>query len=197
MKWLDILFGRTRPVKSRAEKLFAISTAQVTLEVKLEARSTGEGGITFRPVTASSFDSAASELKDLLEITSKETKIRFRIVKDDYGFEWVLLKGRDFEELVTGLHMTSQTLHEHGFGDQILAAVFPFVDREEKPLYWIYSYKRGSFYPFVPLPGKNRDNAYELRLRSVMEKELPIEPELERWYPLWDIPFSPGSLPRR
>jgi hypothetical protein len=94
---------------------------------------------------------------------------------------------------VAGLHMTSQTLHEKGFGDQLLAAVFPFVDREEKLLYWIYNYKRGSFYPFVPLPGKSRDNAYELRLRAVMEKELPIEPELERWYPLWDIPFSRES----
>ena len=73
MRWLDVVLGRTKPVKSRTEKLFAMSTAQVTLEVKLEAKSTGEGGITFKPVTAASFDSAASELKDLLDLTTKET----------------------------------------------------------------------------------------------------------------------------
>jgi len=49
---------------------------------------------------------------------------------------------------------------------------------------------RRTFYPFVPLGrSKERDNALELRLSSAMEHELPIEKELERWYPMWDIPF--------
>jgi hypothetical protein len=196
MSWLDVLLGRTKPVKSRVEQLFAMSTAQVTLEVKLGVKPTGEGGITFRPVTTASFDSAASELKGLLDVTTKETGIQYRITKDEYGFEWVLLKGQDLEGLVSGLHMASQTLQDHGLLAQLLAAVFPFVDREEKRLFWIYNYKRGSFYPFVPLPGKSRDNAYELRVRDVMEGELPLEPELERWYPLWDIPLSRESDPR-
>jgi hypothetical protein len=67
--------------------------------------------------------------------------------------------------------------------------VFPF--RNEKRIFWIYNYKRGLFYPFVLADAKQhkRDYAYEFRLRSVMKSELPIEQELERWYPLWDVPL--------
>lgn len=35
----------------------------------------------------------------------------------------------------------------------------------------------------------HRRNRAELYLRSAMEVELPIEPELERWYPLWGVPL--------
>ncbi|MDX6255798.1 MAG: hypothetical protein QOJ11_2132, partial [Frankiales bacterium] len=31
----------------------------------------------------------------------------------------------------------------------------------------VYLYKRGTFYPFAPLPGEKRDNALELQLRGV------------------------------
>jgi hypothetical protein len=29
----------------------------------------------------------------------------------------------------------------------------------------------------------------EMRLKSLIEKELPIEKNLEKWYPLWGMPF--------
>lgn len=51
-----------------------------------------------------------------------------------------------------------------------------------------FNFKQAAFYPFVP-KGKQKDSSYEFRLRSIMEKELPIEKEVERWYPLWDIPL--------
>lgn len=190
MQWLDILLGRTRPAKSSFENLFSISTAQISLAATFGANPTGRAGITFKPVQSSSFDSAEAELKGLLEITAKETKSEFNLVKDSYGYAWVLLIDKSFEDLVATLHMTSQTLRDHGFGDQLLAAVFQFVDSENRLIYWIYNYKRGNFYPFVPGKGKERDNALELRLRALMEKEMPLEPELERWYALWDIPLN-------
>ena len=72
----------------------------------------------------------------------------------------------------------------------MLAAVFAFHDGSGKPVYWIYNYKRGAWYPFVPAPGEQqRDTERELRLKAQLGSELPIEPELERWFPLWGIPF--------
>ena len=69
-------------------------------------------------------------------------------------------------------------------------AVFPFEDESGKRVYWIYNYKRGAFYPFVPAGGEQqRDNERELRLKAQIGAELPLEPELERWFPLWDIPL--------
>ncbi len=52
----------------------------------------------------------------------------------------------------------------------------------------VYGYKRGTFYPFAPREGKVRDNTLELRVQSMLAHELPLEPELERWYAVWDSP---------
>lgn len=190
MGWFDILLGRARPVKSKVEKLFALSTAQVTLAVKLNVTPTGKAGICFKPVETSYFGAAEAELKQLLEVAARETGTKMHSAKDNYNYRWVLLVDEDFEDLVATLHMVSQTLQEHGFGEQLLAAVFEFRDESGRQVHWIYNYKRGNFYPFVPLTGKQRDHAYELRLRALMEREMPVEPEIERWYPLWDIPLS-------
>ena len=41
----------------------------------------------------------------------------------------------------------------------------------------------------MPAPGaQQRDSERELRLKAQISSELPIEPELERWFPLWGIP---------
>ena len=46
----------------------------------------------------------------------------------------------------------------------------------------VYGYKRGSFYPFAPR-GQTPRQHLELRVQSMLAHELPLEPELERWYP--------------
>lgn len=189
MSFLDALFGRGKPVKSRLDRLFAIATAYVTLTVDLNLKPSGRAGITFRPVTSSAFESLEKELERLLELTERETGSRVRTVRDRYGFQWVVLEDEDFEDLVATLHLVSLTLEDSGFGEQLLAAVFKFLEGS-RPVYWIYNYKRGTFYPEVPSSEvtRQRDHAAELRLRAVMERELPIEPELQRWYPLWGVP---------
>jgi hypothetical protein len=56
-------------------------------------------------------------------------------------------------------------------------------------VYWIYGFKRGAFWPFVPNPdGKTRDNARELELKAKLEGELPVEQDLTRWLALFDAP---------
>jgi hypothetical protein len=94
--------------------------------------------------------------------------------------------------MVAALHMVSQSLLDEGYSEQLLATVFRFNDERMRPIYWIYNYKRGTFYPFVPRPDSNshhRDNAEELHLSAAMDKEMPIEKDLDRWYALWGLPF--------
>ena len=56
-------------------------------------------------------------------------------------------------------------------------------------MYWIYGFKRGAFWPFVPKgDGKERDNAEELELKAKLEQELPIEQDLTRWFAVFDAP---------
>jgi PspA associated protein B len=92
---------------------------------------------------------------------------------------------------VATVNMISDELAAHGFGDQLLAAIFQYTDSEKRHVYLIYNYKRGSFYPFVPNPKKKQErlNALEFRISGVMQKELPIEKEVEAWYPLWGVPL--------
>jgi len=64
------------------------------------------------------------------------------------------------------------------------------VDSRGRPLYLIYNYKRGAFYPFVPGGGKQqRDNERELVFKAQLGSELPFEQELSRWFPLWGTPI--------
>ncbi len=186
-QFFDSLLGRTRPVKSKLENLFAMSTAYVTLTVDMGEKPTGRAGICFRPVTSSQFDRLETDLRDLLKVSGKESGTTVRTTTDPYGFQWVVLEDDEFEDLVATVHLVSLTLQDGGFGEQLLAAVFRF-EGPDHPIFWIYNYKRGSFYPFVPSGDRRRDNATELRLAAVMDKELPIEKDFERWYPLWGIP---------
>ena len=94
----------------------------------------------------------------------------------------------DFEELLATVHLVASELVARGFGEQLLAAVFRF-DGGDHPLYLIYGFKRGAFWPFIPKDDKERDNANELELKAKLEKELPIEQDLSRWFALFDAPL--------
>ena len=100
----------------------------------------------------------------------------------------MILRDDDFEDLVVAVNVVSSQLEASGYGDRLLAAVFAF-EQEGKPVYFIYNFKRGAYYPFVPSGERQRDNEHELRLKAQVGAELPIEQELERWFPLWDIPL--------
>ena len=184
MGLLDALLGKSKLPKPKADRMFAMSTAYVTLSSNLGLSSAG-AGICFKPLEASRFQNAELEINQLLQQSCKETNTIFKMRKDSYGYLWVTLADPDFEDLVSTMYMVSETLTDHGFGEQLLCAVFKF--RGEKDVFWIYNFKQAKYYPFVP-DGKKRDSIYEFRLRSIMEKELPVEQETERWYPLWDIP---------
>ena len=101
----------------------------------------------------------------------------------------MVLHDPDFEDLVVGLNAVSSALRDGGYGDRILCALFPFTDEGGRQVHWIYNVKRSTFYPFVPVGDtQTRDNERELRLKAQMERELPIEQDLSRWFPLWDVP---------
>jgi PspAB-like protein len=189
---LDALFGKTKPVKSKSEQLFAMATASITLQTKLDLQAAGTAGIVFRPVDSSYFRQAEQELDQLLQLSSKEEPVKVQSETDSFGFRWIVLQDPAFEDLVATIHMVSITLTEKGFSEQLLAAVFRMnqTDAGNRPVYWVYNYKRGSFYPFVPQgTEQRRDNAAELHFASVMDGELPIEKSPEHWYALWGIPI--------
>lgn len=185
---LEAIFGRTKAVKSKSEALFAMATAQVTLSTKLQLTPARRAGIAFKPVDSAYFAEAEQQLQDMLKISGKDENLQYTTQTDSFGYRWIILENDDFEQLVAGQHMVSITLTDNGFGDQLLAAVFRF-DTASRPVYWIYNYKRGAFYPFVPQGNHERDNGEELRLTAVIGRELPIDKATDHWYAIWGIPF--------
>lgn len=193
---VDAVLGKSTLPKAKSEKLFAMSTASITLESNLGLKPSGSAGICFKPIGASAYESTRKEIQELLEYSSKETETDFRLEKDEFNFLWAIFKDPDLEDLVANIHLVSETLEERGFGGQLLCAIYRFDSEPEagnssrgKAVYWIYNFKQGTYYPFIPLSGKQRDSPFEFKLRSEMEREMPIEENVEKWYPLWGIPF--------
>lgn len=184
---VNSVLGRSKVPEAKMDRLFAISTAVITLEMNLNLNPSAVAGICFKSMGMSKHENVRTEIEQLLQFSTKETGTEFSIEKDEYNFLWVILKDKDFEDLVTNIHMISQTLVEEGFGEQILCAVYRFESKG--PVYWIYNFKQGTYYPFAPQGKNNRDSTMELRLNSLMEKELPIEKDVGKWYPLWSMPF--------
>jgi hypothetical protein len=193
MGLLDIIRGQRAPKRADLDRLFAISTAYPTLTVNLELVPAGRAGVCFKPVEAGAFAELMRDLDQLLGLA--ETSSGTAVVRhaDEMGFDWVILEDEDFEDLVTTTHLVNQTIEERGFSERLLCSVFPFRSPDGAPVDLVYAYKRGTFYPFAPTDGKRRDNALELRLQGALSREMPMEPELERWYPLWDAPVTAGS----
>jgi hypothetical protein len=184
----DVLFGRKKLKDAKSERLFAISTARITLEVELGLKPAGAAALCFKPLSAGEFVRAENELQELLDFAAQKSESKVERKSDDFGFEWLVIRDPHFEDLVTTVHLIASELITRGFGSQLLAAVFRF-DGKKGPVYWIYGYKLGTFWPFVPKGEKERDNAEELELKAKLENELPIEQDISRWFALFGAPL--------
>ncbi|UTF54329.1 PspA-associated protein PspAB [Natronosalvus rutilus] len=174
------------------EDLFGMSTAYLTMEADLGYDSADAGALCFAGVDSSSFRDAVENVEAILEAGSEDTGTDFRVTEDDHGYHWVVLEDSDPEDLITSLHFAADTFIEEGYGSRLLAAVFGYRN-DSGPAYWIYSFRRGAYYPFAPRAGRERDSGTEFKLESVLDGELEIEPDKEYWYPLW--PSTSGRHP--
>ena len=188
----DILLGRKKLKGPAQDRLFALSTARVTLDTELGLQTAGTGGIVFKPLSAGEFVRAENDLQQVLDAVAGESGSRLERKSDDFGYEWIVVRDAELEDQVTSVHAVAQGLQEAGFGEQLLAAAFKFESKfgDRKVVYWIYGYKQGAFWPFVPTgDGQQRDNAEELELKAKLEKELPIEQDLTKWLALYEAPI--------
>jgi len=187
--FLDILRGKRELKQPAPDRLFAMSTAYVKMDMELALNSSGKAAIVFQPLATADFDGIVKDMEEVVEGTGSDVGTKVTKTDDEYGYRWMVLGDPDFDDLVVGVNAVSGAIQGGGYGDRILAAVFSFRDEQSRRVYWIYNYKRGSFYPFVPAGGsQQRDNERELRLKAQIGADLPVEPELERWFPLWGIP---------
>ena len=189
MGFLDVITGKRKLAKPAPDRLFAMTTAYVTMETGLEITSRGSAAIVFQSLATADFTQIVRDMEEVVRATASDSATQVETFEDSYGFSWLVLRGSGFDDLVVGINAVSTALEGGGYGERLLCAVFAFQDSRGRPLYLIYNYKRGAFYPFVPAGDKQRDNERELVLKAQLSSELPIEPELSRWFPLWGTPI--------
>ena len=108
-------------MKAPAEsRLFAMSTAAVTLEMTLELRSSGKAAIVFQPLATADFSSIVTDMEEVLRGTGDDTGTQVERTDDSFGYRWMVLSDEDFEDLVVGINVVSQALQDGGYGERIL-----------------------------------------------------------------------------
>ena len=183
----DALFGKKKLSEPKEDRLFALTTAAVTLETSLGLKPSGAAAIAFKPQSSGEFRSAFDEVDQLVDAVAEQCGSKIERKTDEYGYDWVIVHDDQLEDLVGAAHTLAAELTAKGFGSQLLAAIFRF-EGYEHPVYWIYGFKRGAWWPFIPTGDSKRDNAKELELKSQLEAELPVEQDLTRWLALFDAP---------
>ncbi len=191
----DILTGRHQVKGPAPDRLFAITTAYVDLQAEHQVDPSGSAAIVFQALATSEFESTIKDMEEVVTATGGDSGTTVKTEDDSYGYRWMILRNPDgkpsVEDLAVGINAVSGSIETAGFGERLLCAVFGFLDAKGQHIYFIYNYKRGAWYPFVPAPGdaQERSTERELQLKAQVGSELPLEAEIERWFPLWGIPI--------
>nr|WP_202428909.1 MULTISPECIES: hypothetical protein [unclassified Streptomyces] len=186
------MLGRSKPVRPDLDQLFAVPSAALTLQAATGFRPTGQGSVCFAAAEGASFARVRDDVRALLDADTERGGVPVEFSRDAYGYTWLLATQppEDLSGLVTDLHAVNTLLEEGGFGPQLLCSLLAFQDEHGRALGLVYLYKRGSFYPFAPLPGERekRDNQLELEVRAALGADLRVEEDLSRWFPVWGAP---------
>ncbi|MER6396150.1 hypothetical protein ABT263_08800 [Kitasatospora sp. NPDC001603] len=189
---LDALFGRTKPVRPDLDQLFGVPSAALTLEAAAGFRPTGVGSVCFSSVEGGAFVEVERQVRALLDADTERGGVPVEASKDAYGYSWLLARHtpKELPELVNDLHAVNSELEGNGFGPQLLCSLVAFRGAEGQPLALVYLYKRGTFYPFAPVPGggEKRDSPLELQVNAMLGNDLRLEKDLTRWFPVWGAP---------
>ncbi len=215
MGLFDTILGRTRAARPDLDALFALPGAALTLEASAGLVPSGRAGVCFRAPAGKPFEELEVEVESLLGLADTDPTTSgdppapaqtVRHVADSFGYRWIVIEGGGIDDLVTRAHLVHSSLEDAGWGPQLLCSVFGFhpgrdpgADPDalgpegmapDQPLFLVYLAKRGTFYPFAPSGPEERDSELELRIRGVLGKDLPVEEDLSRWFPLWDLPLT-------
>ena len=194
MGFWDAITGRSRVKKNNLDSLFAVPNAAITLQTAAGMNPTGNGSVCFRSAAGAAFAETRDDVVELIRSASQPDvqAPEVEVSDDGFGYTWLVVRRSpdDVTGLCTDLHAVNTSLEVQGFASGLLCSVIPFEDRSGRRVGLVYLYKQGTFYAFAPLPGdhQSRDNLLEISVRDQLAGELPMEPDLSRWFALWGAP---------
>ena len=186
MGFLDSILGRSTPPAADLDVLFSVPQAALSLEVA-GFTAIGQGSVCFRDAEGQVDDGVVTDARQLI---ATDTAATVDLTDDEHGFRWLTVTraAGDVTGLVTDLHAANSSLVDAGFGGGLLCSTVVFKAPDGGPCALVYLFKQGTFYPFVPLAGRRRDNALELQVRGLVGEDVPVESKLDRWLALWGAP---------
>jgi hypothetical protein len=182
--------GATRDAD--ADALFGMGTAYLTMDADLGYSPAETAALCFSGVDSTAFSAVLDDVRAILDAGAATTGTEFAVETDDHGWRWVIVHDDDPEDLLTSIHFAADEFIANGYGSRLLVAVFGFVSGAGRA-YWVYSFRRGGYYPFIPTGTDSRDVRGEQKLAGVLGGELDIEDDRDYWYPLW--PAHRGGHP--
>lgn len=195
-RFIDNFDGR-RKSQSDSDAILTLSSAYISLETKLDLKSTGRCGICVKKTDAEvDFNELKLTIENLLDASKKtDFQLSYGVHIDAYyGYLWIIIDAKTIEDCIACITVVSETLEQEGSLIQLQSAVFEFGKNGNKhqPYYLTYDYKLDKFYPFVPIIGrqKARNNQEEMKIvKAVWDDKLPFEEDTSKWHPIWNLPF--------
>src|SRR5664280_2823913 len=97
MGLLDTLLGRTKPVQSNLDALFALPSASITLQSAAGMSCSGHAGVCFKPPSGQGFEEMQAEVVKLLSMDGSDG---LRKAEDSYGYHWLVVEDPDIDCLL-------------------------------------------------------------------------------------------------
>jgi hypothetical protein len=169
--------------------LFSLSSAQITLETKLNLKSTGKAAIGLKNVSGRLFAETVEETKNFLDVSKTDSDLSYRVINDAYDYLWIVLQSGKIENIISSISAVGQTVHDRSFSNQLFVAIFQFrnYNNNKNDHYLVYNYASNKFYPFVPVSKNERDNKIESEIMETIGNEIPFERDILLWYPIWNL----------
>src|SRR6202167_5463169 len=100
----DILTGRHEVKGPAPDRVFAISTAYITLQTEHSIEPAGAAAIVFQALQTSEFEAVIKEMEEVVIATGGESGTKLHTEDDSFGYRWMVLRGAAVEDLAVGIN---------------------------------------------------------------------------------------------
>ena len=191
MGFLDVIIGKRKLAGPAPDRLFAISTAYVKFETELgdHARA-ATAAIVFQPLSTADFQSIVREMEEVVRATAADSGTPSRPPTTATASAGWCSAARSSTTWSSGSTPSAARSRRAATASACCARCSRSRTSRSDRCTGSTTTSAARSTRSCPRPAtQQRDNERELVLKAQVGAELPVEQELERWFPLWGIPI--------
>ena len=129
-------------------------------------------------------------MEELLKSTGEDTGTTIDKQDDKFGYRWMVLTDPDFEDLVVGVNASPARSRPEATATGCWRRCSASATRTTSPSTGSTTTSAArSTRSCRPAESSSATPSASCSLKAQIGAELPVEAQLERWFPLWDIPI--------